>query len=73
MGSKEVVEKAAKVFIKAAITNAADDALSKLQDLAGIKTGDWPFDVATDIDEHLEALVNDYCDIFKAQLSTVIL
>lgn len=67
MDDSEVIDLAAEVFIRNAITQAVNDTLYKLQSLLGIKTGDYSPDIAIHEPEHLETLVKDYCDIFKDQ------
>ena len=67
MDDTEVIEMAAKVFFRNAITQAADNALFHLQSLLGITDGGYHFDIAINIDEHLSALIKDYCDIFEDQ------
>lgn len=67
MDDSEVIDLAAEVFIRNAIVQAANDTLYKLQCLLGIKTGDYDPWTALHEQEHLEALVKDYCDIFKDQ------
>ena len=57
-----------KDIIKIAIEDAADNALHYLQERLDIKTGDYSPDVAIDLQEHLDALVKDYCDILNSQL-----
>lgn len=67
MDDSEVIDKAAEVFIRNAIDKAANDTLRKLQDLLGIETGDVSPGVAMHLQEHLDALVKDYCDILSDQ------
>ena len=67
MDDLEVIDKAAEVFIRNAITNIANDTLRKLQDLLGIKTGDVSPGVAMHLQEHLDILTKDYCDILNDQ------
>ena len=54
--------------IRTAIEQATDKALHDLQDQLGITNGDYSFDVAIRLQEHLDALVKDYCDILNGQL-----
>lgn len=63
----EVIDKAAEVFIRNAITQAADNALFHLQSLLGIDDGGFHPGTALHIDEHVNTLVKDYCDIFSDQ------
>lgn len=67
MDDSEVIDRAAEVFIRNAITNAADNALYHLQGLLDIKAGDYAPGTALQLEEHLNALVRDYCDIFSDQ------
>jgi len=67
MDDDKVIDLASEVFIRNAITNAAYNALYHLQGLLGIKVGDYAPDVALQLEEHLNALVKDYCDIFSDQ------
>ena len=67
MDDSEVIDLAAEVFIRNAILQAANDTLYKLQSLIGIKDGGYNPGTAMHEQEHLEALVKDYCDIFKDQ------
>ena len=67
MDDSEVVDMAAEVFIRNAITNAADSTLKKLLDLLDIDDGGYCLGTAVHLDEHLNALVKDYCDIFSDQ------
>lgn len=67
MDDSEVVDMAAEVFIRNAITNAADNTLRQLQDLLGIEDGGYAPGTAVNLQEHLNALVKDYCDIFSDQ------
>ena len=71
MDDTEVIDKAAEVFIRNAITQAADNALYHLQSLLDIKAGDYAPGTALHIDEHVNALVKDYCDIFSDQRMNV--
>ena len=63
----EVVDMATEVFIRNAIIQAVDNTLRHLQDLLGIEAGDYAPGTALHLDEHLNALVKDYCDIFSDQ------
>lgn len=63
----EVIDKAAEVFIRNAITQAADNALCHLQSLLGIDDCRFHSGTALHIDEHVNTLVKDYCDIFSEQ------
>lgn len=56
-----------KDIIKTAIEKAADNVLYDLQSRLGIITGDYSPDVAIHLQEHLSALVKDYCDILNDQ------
>jgi hypothetical protein len=67
MDDTEVIDMAAEVFIRNAITNAADNTLRQLQDLLGITDGGYAPGTAIKLQEHLSALVKDYCDIFSDQ------
>lgn len=67
MDDDQTIDLAAEVFIRNAITQAADNALFHLQSLLGITGGGHDFDVALYIGEHLNTLVKDYCDIFSNQ------
>ena len=58
--------------IRTAIEQAADNVLYDLQDQLGISTGDYSPDVAIHLQEHLDALVKDYCDILNDQKLNVI-
>ena len=61
-----------KDIIKTAIEKAADNVLYDLQSRLGITSGDYSPDVAMHLQEHLNALVKDYCDILNDQKSNVI-
>ena len=61
-----------KDIIKTAIEQAANNALYDLQSRLGITTGDYSPDVAIHLQEHLDALVKDYCDILNDQKLNVI-
>lgn len=67
MDDSEVIDKAAEVFIRNAIDKAANDTLYNLQTLLGIETGDVSPGVTMHLQEHLDALVKDYCDILSDQ------
>lgn len=67
MDDSEIIDKAAEVFIRNAIDKAANETLYNLQTLLGIKDGGVSFDVALHLDEHLNVLVKDYCDILSDQ------
>lgn len=54
--------------IKHAIEQAVDNTLHDLQEQLGITNGDYSFDIAIHLQEHLNALVKDYCDILDSQL-----
>lgn len=57
-----------KDIIKTAIDKTADDVLHYLREQFDITTDDYSPDVAIDLHEHLDALVNDYYDILNSQL-----
>ena len=61
-----------KDIIKTAIEQAADNVLYDLQSRLGITSGDYSPDVAIHLQEHLNALVKDYCDILNDQKLNVI-
>lgn len=67
MDDSEIIDQAAEVFIRNAITNAADNTLRQLQNLLGITDGGYAPNTALNLNEHLNALVKDYCDIFSDQ------
>ena len=67
MDSSKIIDVAADIFIRNAITNAADSTLKKLLDLLNIDDGGYCPGTALHLDEHLNALVKDYCDIFSDQ------
>lgn len=58
--------------IRIAIEQAAGNVLYELQEQFGIKDGDYSFDTAIHLQEHLSALVKDYCDILNDQKLNVI-
>lgn len=60
-----------KDIIKTAIEKAADNVLYDLQERFDITTGDYSPGIAIHLQEHLDALVNDYYDIFKNQRMNV--
>lgn len=66
-----IIDMAAEVFIRIAITRAADKALYDLQSLLGIDDGGFHPGTALHIDEHVNTLVKDYCDIFSGQRMNV--
>lgn len=57
-----------ELVIKHAIEQAVDNTLYDLQEQLGITNGDYSFDTAIHLQEHLNALVKDYCDILDSQL-----
>ena len=61
-----------KDIIKTAIEQAANNVLYDLQNRLGITSGDYSPDVAIHLQEHLSALVKDYCDILNDQKLNVI-
>ena len=67
MDDTEVIDMAAEVFFRNAITQAANNVLFHLQSLLSITDGDYHFDVAIHLQEHLDALIEDYCNIFEDQ------
>ena len=58
--------------IRIAIEQAANNILYDLQSRLGITSGDYSPDVAIHLQEHLNALVKDYCDILNDQKLNVI-
>ena len=70
MNDDKVIDSACEVFIRNAITLAANNALQHLQDLINITDGGYAPDIALHLPEHLEALVKDYCDILSDQRMT---
>lgn len=67
MDDTEVIDMAAEVFFRNAIIQAVDKTFHSLQTMLGITDGGYGFDVAINLEEHLSALVKDYCDIFEDQ------
>ena len=61
-----------ELVIRTAIEQAADKVLHDLQDQLGITNGDYSFDTAIHLQEHLDALVKDYRDILNDQKLNVI-
>lgn len=68
MNDSEIIDKAAKIFFKNAITRAVNDTFYNLQRLLGIGDGDYNPDTAIHLQAHLETLVQDYCDILNDQM-----
>ena len=58
--------------IRAAIEQAANNVLYDLQSKLDITSGDYSPDVSIHLQEHLSALVKDYCDILNDQKLNVI-
>lgn len=67
MDDSEIIDQAAEVFIRNAIEQAADETIRHLQSLLGITDGGYFPTTAINLDEHLEALVKDYCAILNDQ------
>lgn len=67
MDDSKVIDLACEVFLRNSITQAANNALYNLQSLLGISNGDYSPSTAIHLQEHLNALVKDYCDIFSDQ------
>lgn len=63
----DIIDMAAEVFFKRAITQAVDNTFYNLQSLLGIDDGGFCPSMALHVNEHLETLVKDYCDILNSQ------